>query len=151
MQGRRSWSCSRVAPTRLRVAVERITSRQLRGFPWASCPSVAHVRRQRVLEADLEKYGAPAPAVVAPQLEVVLLARHPGHDVANPAPRLEVAVQQPQLGLARFDGEEAESGAEELGPLIVREAHCRSLSKRAHGAIPRPPLRASMRFKRCER
>jgi YVTN family beta-propeller protein len=52
----------------------------------AGCPRAASMRREAVLEALGEEHRAPALAVVAPELEVVFLAGHTGHDVANAAP-----------------------------------------------------------------
>jgi len=55
-------------------------------------PRAAGIRRERVLKTTHEEHRAPAAAVVAPQLEVVLLARHAGHDVAYSAPGVEAAM-----------------------------------------------------------
>jgi len=49
------------------------------------------MRRQRVLKTALEEDRAPALAVITPQLEVVVLARHAGDDVADPPPRIVAA------------------------------------------------------------
>jgi hypothetical protein len=46
---------------------------------------------------------------------VVLLPRHPGDDIAYPTPGVAASVQEPQFGLARSEGEEAEGGAERGG------------------------------------
>ena len=69
------------------------------------------MRRERVLKTALKEDCAPSLAVLAAQLEVVLLARHVGHDVADPAPVVEALMQKAQLGLSRFKREEAERGA----------------------------------------
>jgi hypothetical protein len=66
-----------------------------------------------VVEADREEHRASALAVVAPKLEVILVPRHPGHDIADSAPSVEAVVQHPELGLARLEGEEAEDGVEQ--------------------------------------
>jgi len=68
-----------------------------------------------MLESALEEDRAPAPAVVAPELEVVLLARHASDDVTDAAPRVEAVVKGTQLALARLKAQKAESGAEEAG------------------------------------
>ena len=65
-----------------------------------------------------KKHRAPAATVVAPQLEVVLLARHPRHDVADSSPGVEAPMQQLKLRLARLQAEEAESGAEKAGAVV---------------------------------
>ena len=67
-----------------------------------------------MLEAAREEHRAPALAVIAPKLKVVSLPRHPCHDVADPAPRVEAVVQDAQLGLAWFEAEETKRSAEEL-------------------------------------
>ena len=58
-----------------------------------------------MLKPTQEEHRAPAATVVAPQLEVVLLARHPGDDVADAAPRVEAVVPEAQLRLARREAE----------------------------------------------
>jgi len=45
-----------------------------------------------VLEGAREERRAPAPTVVAPELEVKLLPRHPGDDMPDAGPRVEPAV-----------------------------------------------------------
>jgi hypothetical protein len=70
------------------------------------------MRREAVLEALGEEHRAPALAVVAPELEVVFLAGHTGHDVANAAPRIETVVESPQLRLTWLEREEPERSAE---------------------------------------
>ena len=62
---------------------------------------------------------APAATVEAAQLEIEVLACHPGHDVADAAPRIEPRVQDPQLLRANFEGREAERGPER-GATIAR-------------------------------
>ena len=73
-----------------------------------------------MLTTRQEEHRAPAAAVVAAPLEVVLLARHPRHDVADPAPGIEAVVQEAQLRLARLEGEEAEGGAERGASIRTR-------------------------------
>jgi len=51
--------------------VERVTGCSLHRFPRTPRPRAAGMRRQRVLEAALEKYRPPALAIVAPELKVV--------------------------------------------------------------------------------
>src|SRR5262249_12319177 len=51
----------------------------------------ASVRRQGVLEALRNEDGAPAPAVVLAELQVVTLPRHAGDDVAHARRRVEPA------------------------------------------------------------
>jgi hypothetical protein len=41
------------------------------------------------------------------------MPRQAGDDVADPTPRVEAAVQKLKLRLARFEGEEAEGGAQQ--------------------------------------
>jgi hypothetical protein len=55
-----------------------------------------------VLKPALEEDRAPAPAVVAAQFEVVALACYSRDDMADPGPRVEPLVEEPQLGLARW-------------------------------------------------
>jgi len=55
-----------------------------------------------MLEAALEEDRAPAPAVVAPQLKVVVRARHAGDHIADAAPGIEAVAEPSQLGLARL-------------------------------------------------
>jgi hypothetical protein len=63
-----------------------------------------------VLEAAREEHRTPAPAVVAPELEVVALARHTGDDVPDARSRVE-AVKKAQFGLLCFDRKEAKRAA----------------------------------------
>jgi hypothetical protein len=91
--------------------VERIPSGLLDGLPWTRRPRASCVRRQRVLKPALGEHRAPAPPVVAPELEVVLLPRHPGDDIPDPGPRVEPAVEDAQLRLTRLDAQEAEGRA----------------------------------------
>jgi len=65
-----------------------------------------------MLKATLEEDRA-NPDRRSAELEIVLLARHPGDDVADSAPRVETAVEELKLRLARLEAEEAESGAEQ--------------------------------------
>jgi hypothetical protein len=81
-------------------------------LPRTRCPRAAGIRSERMLKATEEEHRAPAAAVVAPQLEVVLLTRHARHDIADSAPGVEAAVEEAQLGLARFEAEKAEGSAE---------------------------------------
>jgi len=64
-----------------------------------------------VLETTREEHRAPAPPVVAPELEVVLLAGHAGDHIINAAPGIEAVVEPSRLGLARLDAQEAEGRA----------------------------------------
>jgi len=76
------------------------------------------VRGQRVLESAREEHRPPTPAVVAPELEVVLLARHARHDVGDPAPGVEADVQETELTLVRPEGEEAQDRPEKITPAV---------------------------------
>ncbi len=75
--------------------VQRIACRSLHRLPRAPCPRGTGMRRQRVLKTALEENRAPALAVVAPELELVLLTRHTSHGVADVAPVIEALVQKP--------------------------------------------------------
>jgi hypothetical protein len=55
-----------------------------------------------VLEAFGKEDRTPAAAVAAPKLRIVALASHAGDDMADPGPRVEPLVEEPQLGLARW-------------------------------------------------
>src|SRR5215813_582105 len=68
---------------------------------------------QQVLEAAREEHRPPTAAVVAAELEVVLLTRHARHDVTDPAPGVGVPMQQTQLGFVRIEREEAKRGTEQ--------------------------------------
>src|SRR5215467_4941474 len=91
---------------------ERVAGSPLHRLPRTRRPRAAGIRSERVLKTAQKQGRALAAAVVAPELEVVLLACHAGHDVADPAPRVEAAVQELELRLARLKAEEAEGGAE---------------------------------------
>src|SRR5439155_1739287 len=54
----------------------------------------------------------PLAGAVIPEADLEALARHPGDDVTDPAPAVEAAVQELQLGRARLEGEGAEGGCE---------------------------------------
>jgi len=62
--------------------------------------------------------------VVLGELEIPGLSPHSDHDVADPAPGVEALMQEPQLWLAWFEGEEAEGGAE--GGMTVDHGSCPS-------------------------
>jgi hypothetical protein len=88
-------SCGRVIP---RCPVPRTLPHRrtaCRAHRWRARCTASHGLRghaapacdgERVLETALEEDRAPAPTVIAPELEVVLLAGHPRHDVADNAP-----------------------------------------------------------------
>ena len=57
-----------------------------------------------MLEAGREEDRAPALPVVPRELEVVAMTRHTANHVADAAPGVEAAMQEPQLGLARLEG-----------------------------------------------
>jgi hypothetical protein len=99
-------------------------------------PGAASIRSERVLKPTKEKRRAPAPAVVTPQLEVVLRAPHAGHAVAYSAPGVEAAMSQAQLALPRIKGEEAKRSAEGGAPVSHHSASivgkpCRGITRRA--------------------
>jgi hypothetical protein len=71
-----------------------------------------------VLETAVEEDRTPPPAIVAPELEIVLVASHPGGDATDPAPGVETVVQKSELGLACVDSEEAEGRSEKIAPII---------------------------------
>src|SRR5262249_3157609 len=73
---------------------ERVAGGPLHRLPRTRSERAACVRGQRVLEAARKEHRAPAPAIVAPELEVIALPRHPAHNVADAAPRIHPAVQQ---------------------------------------------------------
>jgi DNA-binding winged helix-turn-helix (wHTH) protein len=99
-------------------------------------PGAASIRSERVLKPTKEKRRAAAPAVVTPQLEVVLRAPHAGHAVAYSAPGVEAAMSQAQLALPRIKGEEAKRSAEGGAPVSHHSASivgkpCRGITRRA--------------------
>ena len=49
---------------------------------------------------------------------IALSARHPRHDVTDPAPAVEAAVNKLQLGFARRHEDEPDGGAEEAGAAV---------------------------------
>jgi hypothetical protein len=65
-----------------------------------------------VLKSAREEHRPPALAVVAAELEVVLLPRHARDDVADPTPGVEASVEELRRRLTLLEGEEAEGGAE---------------------------------------
>jgi hypothetical protein len=97
---------------------ERVTGRALHGPSRARCPCAAGIRSERVLKNTEKEHRAPAAAVIAAQLKVILLACHPRHDVTDSAPRVEAVVQEAQLGLARVETKEAKRRAKCREPLI---------------------------------
>src|SRR5215467_9445904 len=96
-------------------------------LPRAPRPRGTGVRGQRMLEPAREEHRAPAPPVVAPELEVILLAGHPCHDVPDPAPRVEPAMEQPKLGLVRRHEGEAYGGTEHAA---ARVSHAEAVVRR---------------------
>jgi hypothetical protein len=80
----------------------------------ASTPAPPRSGERLVAAVALVGHGDPVAAVIA-EADVVALALHAGDDVADPAPRIEAAVQELQLGLARRHEREADGGAKEAG------------------------------------
>ena len=99
---------------------ERIVRRKLHCLPRAARPRAAGMRGQRVLEPAREEHRAPALTIVAPQLEVILLARHASHDIADASPVIEAAVEKLQLPCARLERKEAERGVKR-GAAVSRQ------------------------------
>src|SRR2546422_8936221 len=59
---------------------------------------------------------------VVTEAHLVAVPRHPGHAVAEAAPRVEAAVQELELRRARLEGEEAEGGAKDSGAMLRTDA-----------------------------
>src|SRR5262245_60962130 len=69
---------------------QRLPRRPLHRGPWLSRPTRPHHRRLRVSDPGRIEDGLPAGLPVAREPEVVLLARHAGHDPAQTGPAAEV-------------------------------------------------------------
>jgi hypothetical protein len=64
--------------------------------------------------ATLKEDRAPTLADVAAKFQVVTLASHASHDVANAAPVVEASMPLPKFELALFKREKPQRGTQEL-------------------------------------
>jgi hypothetical protein len=137
-----TWRLVRRRPvTRRRLAglelVQSIACRPLYGLPRAPRPRGTGMRGQRVLETTREEDRAPAPPVVASELEVVLLAGHPCPRCRRSRANYRNSRATAQFGLTGREArpEQGKSSAECAALISARRVWC---SKRSF-SIRGPP------------
>lgn len=81
-----------------------------------------HGRRRRQRRAGGVERGAPVPVAVVCELQVSALAMQPDRDQPDVGPGAEPAVQELQLGRARWELKEAEGGSQCLAQVLFDQA-----------------------------